>query len=484
MATQAFMRTYAHPEEEAAQAAFAARSASYDTLWAYYTNEAFTDLARWQAYRSRHRLYRNHRSLYNPTRRLVDFYAGAIYPGMVTAAPDRYGDAARLAYPLADATPPALRNALDVLWQWSNWQSTKGVLTRWGAALGDVLIEAVDDLEREKVLPALVWPGHVADLTLDPTGNVKAYRLEYKAVDEREQSYTYAKAVDGDWFRVFREREPVQEWRNEYGFVPAVWVKHADVGGQHGQPALRGIEKVDELNGLVSQAHDNLRKMMGAPLIVASEGVLSPLYGDEKRGGTAEAQALGRDEAELLNVWRVAGSANILSVPLDPQAVLGWVERLLGEIEHDHPELTFYQQLRGMGEVSGVAASRLMGDVEGLVLDAQSAYDMQCTKLFQMCIAIAGWRVNTRAWGRAQGLTRAQEVFRPFGLDSYAAGDLDFTILPRPLVPMNEKERMEMERERLALDGDRSAREETRGLAASVAERLRSAAPSETAAPA
>jgi len=476
MATQAFARAYAHPDEEAAAASFATRDGVYQTLWAYYTNEAFDGLARWQGYRSRHRLYRNHRSLYNPTTRLVDFYAGHVYPGIVTATPTRYGNGARMAYPLADDTPPQLRAALDQLWQWANWQQQKSTLVRWGAALGDVMAEVVDDLEREKVYMGLIWPGQVKDLTLDNTGNVKAYALEYTALDAEGQSYIYGKTVDAARIAVLHDGREVDVRPNPYGFTPAVWVKHNDMGGQHGAPALRSLGKVDELNGLVSQAHDNLRKMMGAPLLVATNGTLERLEDAPKRDGTAEAQRLGRDEAEMLNIWRVNGDAHIVSVELDPNAALAWADKLLGEIEHDHPEVTFYQQLRAMGEVSGVAASRLMGDVEGYVIDAQAGYDQQCTKLFQMAIAVGGWRVATGAWGRNGGLTRQQEAFRGYDLESYQRGDLDLTILPRPLVPLSEKEQMEIERERLSIETDRAQAQEARGMAAGIAERLRNAA--------
>jgi hypothetical protein len=41
--------------------------------------------------------------------------------------------------------------------------------------------------------------------------------------------------------------------------------------------------------------------------------------------------------------------------------------------------------------------------------------------------------VNNGDWGRS--LTRQQQAFQPFGLDSYNRGDLDFEIQPRPIVP-------------------------------------------------
>jgi hypothetical protein len=51
--------------------------------------------------------------------------------------------------------------------------------------------------------------------------------------------------------------------------------------------------------------------------------------------------------------------------------------------------------------------------------------------------AIAGWRLKTGAW---QQRTRQQDKFRNYDLTSYAKGDLDFSIMPRPLISQTEAE--------------------------------------------
>ena len=112
--------------------------------------------------------------------------------------------------------------------------------------------------------------------------------------------------------------------------------------------------------------------------------------------------------------------------------VIPYVEKLLGEIESDHPELTFYQQLREMSQVTGPAAQRLMGDVQALVMDAQANYDQQLIKAFQMAVAIGGWRLSQGDWGPA--VNRQQEAYRGFDLESYRRGDLDFSIEDRKSV--------------------------------------------------
>jgi hypothetical protein len=150
-----------------------------------------------------------------------------------------------------------------------------------------------------------------------------------------------------------------------------------------------------------------------------------------------------------------------------------YIESLTGEIERDHPELGMYNQLREMSQVTGPGASRLFGDVEALVMDAQANYDTQTIKALQMAVAIGGWRLSQGDW--IQG-TRQQQAFAGFDLDSFKAGDLDFEIEERPLIPVTEEEELSIERQKLALEGDKqglAAMNQTGGIAA----RLRQAVP-------
>src|SRR5713226_6798258 len=71
----------------------------YSLLWAYYNGAMFEKVVgsfngvfntwnltanSWAQYKMNYNLYRNIRLIYNPTRRLVDFYAGQVYPGVLS----------------------------------------------------------------------------------------------------------------------------------------------------------------------------------------------------------------------------------------------------------------------------------------------------------------------------------------------------------------------------------------------------------------
>lgn len=424
----------------------------YNLLWAYYNGSMFEKIVgtfngvfntwalsanNWAAYKMNYNLYRNIRLIYNPTKRLVDFYAGQVYPGVLSEDGEQLPDGQQLAIPFAKDMPPQLKNAIAQFWQWSNWQSRKTVHVRYGAALGNVLIEVIDDLEHARISADIIWPGFIGDLKLDSDGNVKSYALEYQAQEELS-AFIYRKEVDAQQFRYFKDGHPFDYGDgaiadNPYGFVPAIWIKHVDIGGIHGSAAIAGsLGKIDELNNLASHAHDQIHKIIGAPIVMWSNGNVSSLFNTVKRDPTFELPNPSSDQESVLMLkGPQGGHVETLAGNLDLPATMAYMAALTTELEQDHPELTFYKELRAMSQVTGPAAARLVGDVQSRFAEAAASYDQGNIKLFQMAVAIAGFRANSGAWGV---LNSQQQKFTPFNLDSFKKGDLDMTIMPRPLL--------------------------------------------------
>jgi hypothetical protein len=446
-------RVFEDPSMAHQEGLYVNQHGAYQLLWAYYNNSMFERVAGvlsgnfnmqwqvaangWAAYKMNYNLYRNIRMIYNPTRRLVDFYAGQIYPGVLSEDGGPLPDGVQLAIPFSKDTSTTLKLAVAQFWQWSNWQARKAIQIRYGAALGNVLIEICDDVDNGTISADVLWPGFVGEVVLDTAGNVKSYVLEYRVSDDTS-AYIYRKEVDVDAIRYYKDREPFDYGsgtvvENPYGFVPAVWIKHIDLGGVHGSPAISGsLGKIDELNNLVSHLHDQVHKVIGAPGILWSQGAIGKLFDQAKRVPSDQQLNPSEDqESVLLLKGPEGGRFESLAGNLDLAAVDTHIGRLLDEIEQDHPELTFYKELRAMSQVTGPAASRLVGDVTSRFGEAAAIYDQANIKLFQMAVAIAGFRANSGAWGT---LNRQQQKFTPFDLDSYRRGDLDMAIMPRPLL--------------------------------------------------
>jgi len=474
----AFRQRLADPgsagQPAAGRGSFNGRIDQYALYWSWYRNEAFEDLAttaaQWARYKSQYRLYKQTRILYNPVRRLVDFYAAQVYPGVLAIDGSRLPDGVPLAIPLAEDTPEALKHAIGQWWQWANWQAGKSVLVRYGGCSGDVLVELLDELDRGKITRNIVWPGLVRDdLQLDATGNVLFYAMEYRALAPDGTPYVYTKEVSKESIRTLRNHELFSydgtppEIENPYGFVPAVWCKHVDLGGDFGAPAIRAIGKLDQLNSMAAHIHDQMHKAIANPVVFWSGGSITNIFGARKNRDTEQQKVdidlpdnTDRDSVLMLK-GPIGGKVESLLGELNPAEALPWIESLLAEIEHDHPELSMYRELRAMSQVTGPAAIRLMGDVSGTVLEAQANYDQQMMKLQQMAVAMGGFRANSGAWSATPAqLTRQQKKFLPFDLESYARGELDHEIMPRPLVALTALEQLEYERARLELEADRA----------------------------
>lgn len=449
--------------------------AQLNLFWSYYDNSVFESLAAWAAYRSNYTLYRNIRSIYNPTRRLVNFYVAQVYPGVLSEDATRLPDGVAIAIPFSEDTDDRLKTAVAQFWQWSNWQSNNKLMVRYGGATGSCLVEIVDNVERGKITTAVRWPGLLADrakddspsLILDDVGNVKFYALEYQATDEQGKAFTYRKEVSQESFTEYRDDEVISREDNPYGFVPAVWCKHIDEGwgvdgeGLYGAPAISGsIGKIDELNGLASHAHDHIDSLIDSPGIISSDGGVGKI--GEQASNLKIARQAAHDEFATTGATSTLRTLRrlLLKAPkgaswvpltgnLQPEQAIPAIDHLLTEIEHDFPELGMYQELRKMSEVTGPGAARMMGDVYSRVLEVSSNYDTQSIKLFQMAAAIGGFRFreNREGWRLR---TEAQAKFAPFDLDSYARGDLNMAIMPRPLIPMTEDDTISLIGKRLS----------------------------------
>lgn len=477
MATNAgfmtFRRVYNDPQSFVYRQNYENWSSRYGMLWSYYLNSAFDDMTMWSVYRSYHRLYKFTRSIYNPTRRLVDFYVGTIYPGVLTADAKRFEDGTVIAIPFAENTNSALIKAIASLWKWSNWQIGKNLMVRYGACLGECLIEVIDNIENAHIEFEVQHPARVFDLKLDFRGNVKSYSIEYDYEEEVQnmpgvsQTHRYKKTVDKEAIKYFRDDVPhafggeFTSYENPYGFVPAVWAKHTDVGTAHGEPAMRNMSKFDELNSLASHMVDQAHRVLEAPILISGDNI-QPFNPEVPPEGQYQSGARPDSGRSNIAMIKATLGARIDAVQPPSGESMANVDHMLDEIEKDHPELTMYHEMRKMSQVTGPAVSRLFGDVDISVNEARGNYDTQMVKLHQMGIAIGGFRYNNGDWGDTSELPDDRQVFAPFGLDSYAQGDLDFEIAQRPLVPLGQWETIQARRAEVALEREELMLEATK----------------------
>lgn len=437
-AYSAFKFTLTNPADAITSNLCVERRRQYALGWNAYTNEVFNVMAGWPDYAKKAHLYPRTKAIYNPVTRLVDFYGSHIYPGVLTTDGDNLPDGEILAIPLAKDTPDEIKEALGQLWQWSNWNINKDLWVVWCASMGDCPVEAVENVGRGKVRAKVIPPSHVIDFERDHDApdNIISYVIEYKYFDRTDdQIYTYRKTVDRDNIREFRNDRPFDygngvAYDNPYGFAPLVWNSHRNIGTVPGATAVRSWRKVEMLNSLASEVSKYISVQSKTPTMVFGDGKVTSAFED----------ATKTDE-DSITLLKMAGSGSVSSISgnLELAAAEVRIASMIAEIEHDHPEVTMYSQLRSMGQITGPAAELLMGDVKGNVTRARAGYDSASERLFKMLMTMGGMRANERKGGWAN-LTPQQEKFLPFNLESFERGDLEFSITSRPLLPKTNQQ--------------------------------------------
>jgi hypothetical protein len=428
----------------------------YHQYWALYTGEAFNAAWRRHGVFKDQKVYRNTRLLFKHVSAIGDFYGSTVYQGSLATDGKRLPDGSRGAIPLdpqtgKPGTDDALLAAVAEWWGRTNWQQGMGLRPRYCSILGDALTELIDDPARHAVWPQLTWPGYVVDLQLDAVANVKRYAVEYPITivspNGQSQSGLYRKEVDKEAFRFFFQDRPWTDTRpgghgeaeqeNPYRFVPAVWDRHKVVWGDRGLSAIASTRQaLAELNSVLSHGMDYQRKAFAAPVIIRGSvnGAARQVVGPD---ATSDPSKL----AETLGFKEVDKDGGIEQLSFDIGKTLEILEFVKRGILEENPEASFYHELRSMSQLTGPAVERALGDAVSRVNMARAGYDAQSVKLFQMAVAMSGYRLNSGAWA---GPTTRDQVFAPFNLESYAAGQLDMAILPRPVVPPTEEERIRL----------------------------------------
>jgi hypothetical protein len=442
MGISAGLAAFRDPEAQFRDLTIEQRIDLYAQAWMYYRNLKFSrrEGVDWSGYLATRELYKNTRLIYNPVPAIVDFYNDNIW------RPANNEQFHSLVTPLADNTDEKLLAAIAQLDQWGNFLAEAQKIKRYAAATGNVLVEGIDDFKRQKITHKVVWPGYVSNLELNANGDVTAYTLEYDVYDPAiKQNYRYRKVVTKDTFSYFRDDRPFTPdgkkaavEKNPYGFVFAVWIRHTDDGYDYGLPACKHFDKVDEVNSLASHLHDNIHKAIESPKVVSTDGEMKPIVGgvqDKKTG-----QITPADPRLNWVVLKTPSGASVsdLAGSLQLAEAHPYLKEMLASFSDDYPELQAASIIKENTQLSGAALERLLGPAQNRLNGVQANYNQQLIKFRQMGIAVAGWRMSTG--GGWSGASKQRDVFKPFGLDSYQAGNLDFNLVRSVLVQNTEAE--------------------------------------------
>lgn len=410
------------------------RQSQYAICWDAYNSALYLKRSGYGSYIAEHNLYPELRQIYSFVEDSVGFYVNHVYRGTI----DDQGVAASgdLNQGIPLVADEAQKKAIYQSWQWARWGSEVDAWLTYGASCGDTFQITVDDVQNGKCYQVARAPWHVPEFHLD-RGFVVSIVEEYPAWDAvNKKQYTYRREMDLQTFRTFKDSQPFDydgngsEYPNPYGFVPAVYTQHRFNPEPPGKPSFRGWRTLDEVNSLASRLNDYILMQADTPTLFKNAGEITSVKIDGK-GSPRNFKML--QMAQDGTVEKLEGNLDIADAEIR-------VTALLEELRRVNPEITTFEKLRGVGAISGVAARRLLGDVEGLLQGPSGHYDTGTVLGLRHCLAIGGQRFKEGQGGWAQR-TDQQRAFAPFDLNSYRDGDLNIGIAARGLIEDSDVEK-------------------------------------------
>lgn len=403
---------------------FDARCARYAVYSAHYENTAYDDVHSWAAdYKTSHGLYRYTRGIYNPTKRLVEFWATHLMGGTIDPEAGD-GKETPSCLPIL-TTNEELRQTIAVFWRDSQWQILKEWFCRLGPMLGDVVVRICDDVEGRRVRMEVIHPGTLEWADFDDEGNVLAYRIKESRLDpefdradvpptispddSRKRvdylEYCYLDQDSGQvHYKTYRDNVlyawngVAAEWSEPYGFIPLIVHAHAksDPKSHYGSPEIHAAApKVRNLDDLASMLHDQIRVAVKPKWFFS--GMQDPAKTGRSLRSPSEGAAAttnnpqpGRQEMEAMYAGPGA-TAYPLVFQLDIQFTSMEISNAAGDLERDFPELRF-DRLRATGDASAKALREARKPAEAKVHAIRAGYDAALVKINKMAVVLGGLR--------------------------------------------------------------------------------------------
>ena len=346
--------------------------------------------------------------LYLPLGSAVDVDAGIIPGGW--KLPDE------------DARAEGWQNAIDTVFDWSNWDTDGVLFVHYGAQYGVSGLRVADlrDVERVIVQPI--------DPTLFMTIGMRAYDntpdmsiMIEKREDTDGKTFEYAEVITPSSIRTFKDGMPYgfdgrdPEYTNELKFVPFVEIRHIETGKPFGECTFqKAIRLLDSVNRMAS----DLKKIID-------------------KNSDPQWAIMGAEPSELNhssdNAWFLPADAKVqILVPqIDIEGVLAFIKEIAINVKKALPEKSF-DDLR---EKDRIATATLELQLMELVLKVKRCrpnYD----KGLKLALQMAGKAAKTMSLPEIAVLDDEELRFDD----------------ERPILPIDEEGQIKLEIARLELE--------------------------------
>lgn len=384
--------------------------------------------------------------LRNPAHRAVEFHVAHLWPGALPKA-----------MPLT-VKRPGIADAIQQVWEWSNWGTEKQLTARRYANLGDLFIKVpthkdADDTVSQVFLQVLD-AANVVDFQKDARGFLTRIRIDtdqMRTTEEGSEPITRTEVWDkaAGAYRVYEHTkgkaaalkdlgEPTvnKNIQESFGFnfIPIVHAKFCDLGEARGANCYtHALDKIDEANMAATRLHQILFRYNKPTTAVMANSVddsgrplPAPTVEDrDGNEGTSEALKIGDED-----LWELPGYSDIkyLVPDLKYADALAILNAQMTELEGDLPEILYYQ-LKEKGDLSGKALQTLLSGAIDRAFEARGNAEWALVNAQKMALTI----------GQLHNLPD----FETGTIGTYEAGDFTHSFQEREVIPLSKKERAE-----------------------------------------
>lgn len=412
----------------------------YDYLRAYYLANGLYDILR-EHFKTIGYAEQDVKPLRNPAYRVVEFYAAKLWPGSVDTG-----------VPLIANT--RLTDAINQVWQASNWGTEKQAVARSFPMYGDLFLKVATRSDAmgkvSRVYLQNLEPQTVTDFDADERSYLTYIRIDTPQTERDAKGVTKGYTLTEVWdkgaqsFRRWKHEkgtgtaldqlgDPVESRiMAEYGidFVPIVWQPFRHIGDKRGMAAITpAIDKIDEANRQATRLHQMLFRY-NKPLWAASAG------GNDATGRPLPPPRLAGTDGTTLQTTSDPNSDDIVRLPgtstlsplvpsVDYGGALDVIRDQMADIRQDLPEMV-YSELQERSDLSGVAIRYLLEAAIDRMVEARGNADAALIRANQMALTV----------GAKAGLFS--------GIGTYEAGSFDHQIGPRPILTLAELEKAQI----------------------------------------
>ena len=352
------------------------------------------------------------KSLGNPTQRSVEYFVSKVLNGdSINVTSDNQ----------------AVVDAIQQVYDWSNFVGKKSAYVRDYALLGDLFMKVRNT--EDKVIIENINPSYITFVNQDARGNIVEIRIDIPYTDDNK-GYWYTEywskddAYVGVWEHTLSPESSLEQLGDPvmynplevYGidFVPIVQVQWKDINKNRGQSAVyHSLDKIDELNRMMTRLHQQI-------FVGSNRGWFLDIS-NKQAGKLTLPSGLSKTQKDGAMV-EVNGTP-ISAVPNLPYSQLLEVVKNMGEeLIRDLPELRSYS----------ISETNLSGKAISLLLTPaiQRAEEAENNLI--------------RGLERVDAIALTLGIYAgifPSSLGTYERGDFEHTIVPNDMraLPIDEK---------------------------------------------